>query len=87
MRKDGGVDDAQTLGAMHPEIAAEYAAALLRPDRAGAGGMVAPRDAAHKIHQLLIGLQRFARLLFLGDQSLCLQLGRQLANKADSGDD
>src|SRR5271155_255364 len=72
---------------MHPKIAAEHAAALARPDRAGAGGMVAPRDAAHEVHQLLVGLQRLARLLLRGDQALILQLCRESADKAYGGDD
>src|SRR5690242_16896534 len=40
-REHRGVDDAQTRRAMHPEVAVEHAAAVARPDRAGARGVMA----------------------------------------------
>src|SRR5205823_1505855 len=69
-RKDRGIDDAQTRGAIYPEVAVQHPAIGPRPDRTAARGMVAPGAVAHEIGQRLVALQRLARLLLLGDQPL-----------------
>src|SRR5262249_33646311 len=86
-RKDGGVDDAQPRGAVDAKIAADNSAAVARPDRAGAGGVVTPGGAAHELFQLLVAVVRLAGLLLGGDQALRLEPGCQLSDKTDAGHD
>src|SRR6202030_2273502 len=64
-----GVDDAQPLGAVHPEVPAEHAAAVARPDRAGAGRVVAPCRGAHILLQLVVALARLAGCFLFGDRT------------------
>ncbi len=52
-REHRGIDHAQPLGAMHAQPAVEHAVRLARPDRAGAGGVVAPGIVAHVVGKLL----------------------------------
>jgi hypothetical protein len=86
-REDRGVHHAQPFGTVNAEIAAEHPTGLARPDGAGAGGVMAPCDTAHEIHQLLIAPKRITGLLLGSNQSALLELCGQLANKANSGDD
>src|SRR5260370_12211512 len=81
------VDDAQPLGAVHPEVAIDYAAAVARPNRAAAGRMVAPGSGAHIILQLVVALARLARLFLFGDRIFGSEPCRQFAHKPDAGDD
>ena len=72
---------------MHPEIAADHTAGIARPDRAGAGRVVAPGIGADIILQLFVALARVTGLFLFGDRTFGLEFRRQLANKADAGDD
>jgi hypothetical protein len=86
-RENRGVDDPQSRGAMHAEVAADHGAAIPRPDRASARGVGAPGPDTDEIPKFVIALERVARLLLGRDQAAVFDFFRQFADKADAGDD
>ena len=69
---------------MHAEVAADHAAAIPRPDRASARGVVAPGPGADEIPKFIVALKRVAGLLLGRDQATVFDFFCQFADKADA---
>ena len=64
----GCVYDSEPGRVMDLEVTCQYAARLLRADRARARRVMTPRMVPNELAQLIVGVDRVARQFFLGDQ-------------------
>ena len=85
-REHRGVDHAQIAGAVDVEIAVEHGLRIARrPDRAGAGGVMAPGIVLHELADLVVGLH-FGAGQFLLDNDAGIHGGLgEHAHELDAG--
>src|SRR5712691_622754 len=86
-REDGGVDHAQSSGAVHAEVGPEHAAGLPWPDRTRARGVMAPSVGADVTAELLVARLVRPGQLLLADQAHLAQLVGDRPDQLDAVQD